>query len=307
MDGVLVVDKPEGLTSHDVVATARRTLGEKRIGHTGTLDPLATGVLPLACGRATRLVRFLTASDKEYEATILFGVTTDTLDITGEETGRSGRTPSRDEAVAALRTFQGEQLQVPPAYSAKKVAGRRAYELARRDEPVALDPVRVRVSRIELVEYGHDRCRVSLTCSAGFYVRALVRDLGERCGTGATLEALRRTRSGDFTLDEAISLDGLTRSRLDPSDPGSRIPDPSLETLLIPMERLLPSFPAVTVTAEGLTRVSHGQHVRPVDLTVEATLGAAEWVRLLDAGGALVGVGTPQRHSGFLHPEVVLI
>ena len=307
MDGVLVVDKPEGLTSHDVVATARRILGEKRIGHTGTLDPLATGVLPLACGRATRLVRFLTASDKEYEATILFGVTTDTLDVTGEETGRSGQTPSRDEVVAALRTFAGEQMQVPPAYSAKKVAGRRAYELARRDEPVALDPVRVRVSRIELVENGHDRCRVSLTCSAGFYVRALVRDLGERCRTGATLEALRRTRSGDFTLDEAISLDGLTRSRLDRSDPGSRIADPSLETLLIPMERLLPSFPAVTVTAEGLTRVSHGQHVRPVDVTVEATLGAAEWVRLLDAGGALVGLGTPQRHSGFLHPEVVLI
>jgi tRNA pseudouridine55 synthase len=307
MDGVLVIDKQEGLTSHDVVATARRTLGEKRIGHTGTLDPLATGVLPLACGRATRLVRFLTASDKEYEATILFGVTTDTLDVTGEETGRSGRTPSRDEVVAALRTFEGEQMQVPPAYSAKKVAGRRAYELARRDEPVVLDPVRVRVSRIELVEYGHDRCSISLTCSPGFYVRALVRDLGERCGTGATLEALRRTRSGDFTLDEAISLDGLTRARLDPSDPGSRIPDPSLETLLIPMERLLPSFPAVTVTAEGLTRLSHGRHVRPVDLTVEATLGAAEWVRLLDAGGSLVGVGTPQRHSGFLHPEVVLI
>ncbi len=315
MDGVLVIDKPEGLTSHDVVATARRILGEKRIGHTGTLDPLATGVLPLACGRATRLVRFLTASDKEYEATILFGVTTDTLDVTGAETGRSARAPARDEVVVALRTFEGEQMQVPPAYSAKKIAGRRAYELARRDEPVALAPVGVRVSRIELVEYGDDRpstllgarCHISLTCSAGFYVRALVRDLGERCGTGATLEALRRTRSGDFTLDEAISLDGLTRSRLDPSDPGSRIPDPSLETLVIPMERLLPGFPAVTVTAEGVTRVSHGQHVRPVDLTVEATLGAAEWVRLLDAGGSLVGVGTPQRHSGFLHPEVVLI
>ena len=205
MDGVLVIDKPEGLTSHDVVATARRILGEKRIGHTGTLDPLATGVLPLACGRATRLVRFLTASDKEYEATMLFGVTTDTLDVTGEETGRSGRAPSRDEVVAALRTFEGEQMQVPPAYSAKKVGGRRAYELARRDEPVALDPVRVRVSRIELVEYGDDRpstllgarCHISLTCSAGFYVRALVRDLGERCGApaAATSPSTRRFRS----------------------------------------------------------------------------------------------------------------
>ena len=306
MDGVLVIDKPEGLTSHDVVVAARRLFGEKRIGHTGTLDPLATGVLPLACGRATRLVRFLSAAEKEYEATVLFGVTTDTLDVTGEEISRSGRAPSRDTLVTALRSFEGEQLQVPPAYSAKKVAGRRAYELARRDEPVALDPVRVRVSRIELLEDGNDRCRIRLTCSAGFYVRALVRDLGERCDTGATLEALRRTRSGDFTLDEAIDLDTLGPVR-DRTNPESRVPNPGMETALIPMERLLPGFPAVTVTAEGLTRVSHGQHVRPVDLTGDAPVEAAEWVRLLDSSGALVGLGTPQRLSGFLHPEVVLI
>jgi len=313
MDGVLVVDKPEALTSHDVVATARRLLGEKRIGHTGTLDPLATGVLPLACGRATRLVRFLTASDKDYEATILFGVTTDTLDITGEETSRSGRTPTSEALAAALRSFEGEHMQVPPAYSAKKVGGRRAYEFARRDEPVELAAVPVRVSRLELLECAHrstvlgGRARIALTCSAGFYVRALVRDLGEQLGTGATLEALRRTRSGEFTLDEAIDLNGLTRGRLDPSDPGSRIPDPVLETLLIPMEKLLTGFPSVIVTAEGLTRVSHGQHVRPADVAGTLPSRAAAWVRLLDGGGTLVGLGTPQPVSGFLHPEVVLI
>src|SRR6267142_727225 len=138
MDGVLIIDKPEGLTSHDVVAAARRLLGEKRIGHTGTLDPLATGVLPLACGRATRLVRFLSASDKEYDATIVFGVTTDTLDVTGTETSRSGRTPSREALVEAIASLTGDYLQMPPAYSAKKVGGRRAYVLARRDEPVTL-------------------------------------------------------------------------------------------------------------------------------------------------------------------------
>src|SRR5215471_11788790 len=260
MDGVIVIDKPEGLTSHDVVVAARRLLGEKRIGHTGTLDPLATGVLPLACGRATRLVRFLSAAAKDYDATILFGVTTDTLDVTGEEISRSRRMPSRDALVAALEFFAGEQLQVPPAYSAKKIAGRRAYEFARRDEAVALDPVPVCASRLELVEYGEDRCRISLTCSAGYYVRALARDLGERCGTGACLEALRRTRSGDFTLDEAIDLDSLrpwsidTRLSAEARRAKAEIPNPGLETVLVPMERLLPGFPAVTVTAEGLTR-----------------------------------------------------
>jgi tRNA pseudouridine55 synthase len=313
MDGVLVVDKPEGLTSHDVVAAARRLLGEKRIGHTGTLDPLATGVLPLACGRATRLVRFLSASDKDYEATILFGFTTDTLDVTGQETGRSGATPSRGALLAAMQSLEGEQLQVPPAYSAKKVGGRRAYDFARRDEPVELAAVPVRVSRLDLMEFGDDRCRVSLTCSAGFYVRALVRDIGARCGTGACLEALRRTRSGDFTLEEAIPLDALHGgTAVRGAGPAERREEgrggpADLETLLIPMEDLLPGMPAVTVTAEGLARVSHGQHVRPLDLAGPQPSGAAEWVRLLDAGGALVGLGTPQRPSGFLHPEVVLI
>ena len=308
MDGVLVIDKPEGPTSHDVVATARRALGEKRIGHTGTLDPLATGVLPLVLGRATRLVRFLTASDKDYDATILFGVTTDTLDVTGEETSRPGGAPSREALAAALRAFDGEQMQVPPVYSAKKVGGRRAYDFARRDEPVELAAVPVRVSRLELIESGNNRCRLSLTCSAGFYVRALVRDLGERCGTGATLEALRRTRSGEFTIDEAIPLDALrtVTGAAEGRDDDRRGPA-DLETLLIPMERLLTSFPAVTVTTEGLTRVSHGQHVRPSDVSGALPPASSEWVRVLDAGGTLVALGTPQRPSGSLHPEVVLI
>jgi tRNA pseudouridine55 synthase len=301
MDGVLVVDKPEGLTSHDVVAVARRLLGEKRIGHTGTLDPLATGVLPLACGRATRLVRFLTASDKDYDATMLFGVTTDTLDVTGTETSRSRMAPARDAVLEALAALTGEYMQMPPAYSAKKVGGRRAYGLARRAEPVTLTAAPVRVSRLELLEFGDDRCRVSLTCSAGFYVRSLVRDVGERCGTGASLEALRRTRSGDFTIDEAVPLDALTSS-----DPSAK-PESDVATLLIPMDKLLSGFPAVTVTSEGLVRVSHGQQVRASDLVGSAPSGPAEWVRLLDGSGALVGLGTPGTAAGLLHPEVVLI
>src|SRR5512132_3241617 len=136
MDGVIVIDKPEGLTSHDVVVAARRLLGEKRIGHTGTLDPLATGVLPLACGRATRLVRFLTASDKDYDALIHFGLSTDTYDITGAEVQRCARRPTREAIEQAVASLRGEYLQMPPPFSAKKVGGTRAYTLARRDAPV---------------------------------------------------------------------------------------------------------------------------------------------------------------------------
>ncbi len=161
MDGVLVIDKPQGLTSHDVVAAARHALGEKRIGHTGTLDPLATGILPLAVGRATRLVRFLTASDKDYDATIRFGATTDSYDVTGTETGRTDLEPSRDALLAAIQTLTGDYLQPPPPVSAKKIEGRRAYRLARQGQPVALTPVPVRVPRAELLGFGEGRARVA--------------------------------------------------------------------------------------------------------------------------------------------------
>jgi tRNA pseudouridine55 synthase len=287
VDGVLVVDKPQGLTSHDVVAVARRALGEKQIGHTGTLDPLATGILPLACGRATRLVRFLTASDKEYEATIRFGLTTDSYDVTGKETSRSGLSPARDAVVRALAELTGTYLQTPPAFSAKKVGGRRAYDLARKAQEVSLTAVPVTVARAELEDLTGDAGRVRITCSAGFYVRSFAHSLGARVGSGACLEALRRTRSGEFTLDRAIALEQLV--------PGAQ----SAVEALIPLDRLLPSFPAVTVTDEGRSRVSHGQEV-------EGTAGA-EWVRLTDSHGCLLAMARAGSRQGFLHPAVVLI
>src|SRR5262245_57587845 len=163
MDGVLVIDKPQGLTSHDVVAVARRCLRERRIGHTGTLDPLATGVLPLACGRATRLVRFFVSSDKDYDAVIRFGMTTDSYDITGNETSRSGHVPTREAIEEALESLRGEYRQVPPAYSAKKVAGERAYALARRDQEVSLAPVPVTVTHAEISEFPGETARIRLT------------------------------------------------------------------------------------------------------------------------------------------------
>ena len=286
MDGVLVIDKPTGLTSHDVVAAARRALRERRIGHTGTLDPLATGVLPLACGRATRLVRFLTASEKEYEAAIRFGVTTDSYDATGTETSRSGLRPDADAVTRGLAALTGSYLQMPPAFSAKKVAGQRAYEMARAAKPVVLTPAPVTVVRSDLLELAGELARVRLTCSAGFYVRSFAHSLGELVGTGACLQDLRRTRSGEFTLDRSIGLETLVQG--------------GAEEAVIPLNRLLTAFPAAILTDQDRKRVSHGQEI-------DGDSDSAEWVRLEDQGGHLVAIARAGSRPGSLHPAVVLI
>ncbi len=294
MDGVLVLDKPQGITSHDAVAVARRSLRETRIGHTGTLDPLATGVLALACGRATRLVRFLTASDKEYVATIRFGLSTDTYDVTGSETERSSARPDRPAVEHAMAGLRGEYLQTPPAYSAKKIAGTRAYALARQAVQVDLTPVPVRVIRSELVDFDGECATVTLTCSAGFYVRSYAHEIGRVVGAGACLEALRRTRSGDFTLDQAISIADLQAGA------GAQ--------RIIPLDRLLPSFPAVVVTGEGRQRLTHGREVESSHVARGSSgLEAAEWVRLLDDDEHLVALATRGSRPGSLHPSLVLI
>ncbi|MGH9253681.1 MAG: tRNA pseudouridine(55) synthase TruB [Vicinamibacterales bacterium] len=333
MNGVLVIDKPQGLTSHDVVTAARRALGERRIGHTGTLDPLATGVLPLAIGRATRLVRFLAASDKDYDATIRFGLTTDTYDITGAEVSRTNGTPSQDDLMRAVQTLTGEYRQVPPAYSAKKVHGRRAYRLARDEQVVALAPVAVHVWRADLIDFSGVRVRMAITCSAGFYVRSFAHTLGELAGPGACLEALRRTRSGEFRLEAAIPLEELG----DAARVAARLIRPS---------ELLSHLPAVTVTDRGCEQVSHGREIEssdyePVELPSvpfplsrnpeprtqnpepgtgnqepgtripdpesRIPVSSVSWVRLLDASGRLVGMGTPGHRPGSLHPSLVLV
>ena len=294
MNGVLVIDKPPGLTSHDVVAVARRCLGETRIGHTGTLDPLATGVLPLACGQATRLVRFLSASDKDYEARIRFGVTTDSYDVTGRETSRSDRLPSRDEIEAALGPLRGEYLQTPPSFSAKKVVGRRAYALARADQAVALAPVPVRVARADLLDAEGALATVALTCSAGFYVRAFAHTLGELLGTGACLDALRRTRSGQFGLREAVALQALQDG-------------PQGQRAMIPLEGLLPGMAMARLTKEGRERVAHGRELEPAHVESAEGVDGAEWVRLFDQDSRLIALARPKAHGGSLHPSVVLI
>lgn len=294
MNGVLVVDKPAGMTSHDVVATARRALGESRIGHTGTLDPMATGVLPLAIGRATRLVQFLTASDKDYVAEIRLGLTTDTYDVTGAAVAETEPSVTRDDLAAALQTLMGDYLQAPPPYSAKKIGNRRAYDLARAGQAVQPAAVPVSVRRLELTAFDGVTATVEVTCSAGFYVRALAHEVGLRLRTGGCLAALRRTRSGEFALAEAVGLETVARDR------------EAAAASVIPLERLLIAVPAVTVTEEGERRVSHGRDVEAAHLEGLAPEADA-WVRLLKADGALLAVARPRRPGGSLHPSVVLI
>jgi tRNA pseudouridine55 synthase len=294
MDGVLVIDKPQGLTSHDVVVWARRTLREPRIGHTGTLDPLATGVLPLACGSATRLVQFLGASDKDYTAEIRFGLTTDTYDVTGEEVGRSDVAPTRAAIEAALRSWQGEHFQAPPPFSAKKIGGRRAYALARARTPVQPEPVGVRVTRLALERLDGPVATLAMTCSAGFYVRSLAHAVGEEVGAGACLQALRRTRSGEFSLDRAVTMEEVHRA---PSEAVQR---------MTPMAALLPHVPRVMLTAEGRARVSHGREVSAGHAS-GAFPESPDWVRLIGPDGALVALARRGTTEGSLHPAVVLI
>lgn len=294
--GVLVVDKPAGPTSHDVVAVARRALGGAKVGHTGTLDPFATGALPLVVGGATRLARQLSGGLKVYEAAIRLGLETDTYDGTG-----SVQSDRRDLAEAidrrrvreALEGFLGERPQLPPPFSAKKLGGIPAYDLARRGRPVVLDPVPVVLEHAETLEHQGTLLRVRLTCSPGYYVRSLAHDLGAVLGTGACLESLRRTRSGAFDVGRAITLDVLA------SEPGAAV------AALIPLEALLPEVPAVQLTGEGARRVVHGLGAGPAHLLPGGARPASGEVRLLTPDGLLLGLGQAWP-DGTIRPAVVL-
>jgi tRNA pseudouridine55 synthase len=295
MTGVLLIDKPEGPTSHDVVARLRRTSGERRIGHTGTLDPLATGLLALVLGRATRLTAVLTGGVKRYEAVIRLGFATSTDDREGEPIERPSGDPPGEAAVReALAAFLGAFDQMPPRHSAKKLGGRRAYELARQAAPVALKPVPVVVRDLELVAMAGDRLSVRVAAESGFYVRALARDLGERLGCGGHLAALRRTGSGPFGVGEALPLE--TAERL----------GPAIEARLIAPAAALPDLAAVSVTPAGLVRCTHGNPIGPEHLQGQWVPPATgdRPVKVLDAAGGLVALA--HSRGGALHPVVVL-
>jgi tRNA pseudouridine55 synthase len=306
VNGILAIDKPAGVTSHDVVNAVRRILHERRVGHTGTLDPFATGLLVVLVGRATRLAQFLSGHEKEYEAVIRLGYATDTGDVTGspvtaaqdgsEQLGHL----TREEIEAAMASLRGEIDQIPPMYSAKKQGGRKLYELARRGEEVERAPVRVTVHSFEtsadsgeLLRDNSDGTfdlRVRVSCSAGTYVRTLAEDFGKRLGVGAHLAELRRTRAGDFHLNQAVTLEQLK----------TNVAEDSVGKILIPMDAALSRLPFEVLTPEDVRRIQNG-------LQVKAT--RTDWkdgqrVRLRDDNEELVAVA--EFAAGSLRPLVVI-
>jgi tRNA pseudouridine55 synthase len=304
MDGVICVDKQPGMTSHDVVAQARHILHQRRVGHAGTLDPFATGLLVLLVGRATRLTQFLTALEKEYEAIIRLGFATDTADRTGTPlsevaTGREWTVEQIEHALASLR---GEIDQVPPMYSAKKQGGRKLYELARKGTEVERAPVRVKIYEFEPLKRkgewlknnldGTVDFEVRVVCSPGTYIRTLAEDFGKRLNVGAHLAELRRTRVGDFAIGEAVTLTQLK----------TRAAEEGLGRALHTPDSALTRLPAINVSDEDVRRIRHGLNLEILD--PKWTNG--ERVRIRDTAGHLIAVGMFDHEAATLHPSVVL-
>ena len=289
----MVVDKPERITSHDVVNRVRRMAGTRRVGHLGTLDPMATGVLPLLIGRATRLAQFFSTGEKKYDARIRFGWATDTYDRDGKPISEPV-TPrfTREELEAALGPFRGIFQQTPPAFSAKKIAGTPAYRLARRQIAVELRPVEVHVFALDLLEFEGDSARVLVHCSAGTYLRSIAHETGQRLGCGAFLEALRRTSSGEFTEDQARTLERL----------GSLAAEGTFDEAIIPASRLLPHFPNATVDALTVTQIRQGKDFR---LSPFIDRAGAKHVKAVSQEGDLIAIGEA-RLPHLYHPILVL-
>jgi len=290
MLGVVNLDKPVGPTSHDMVGLMRRLTGTRRIGHAGTLDPLASGVLPILVGAATRFSQELTGGRKRYEAVIRLGERSATDDAQGPITPVAAPLPDDAAVVAALQTFVGDFDQLPPAFSARKQAGRTAYRAARAGEPMELSPRRVSVESIELLGIERDGARldvrIDLRCGPGTYVRSIARDLGDALATGGHLHALRRTEAAGLRADDA-----LTPDRLEALAADGRLAD-----AILPVGDLLP-LPALTLAPDSAWRFVHG--------SAQAVAGqAAGAVKVFDGGGALIGVGSVS--GGLLQPEKVL-
>lgn len=306
MDGVLIIDKPPGLTSHDVVARARRIVNERRIGHTGTLDPFATGVLVILLGKATRLAQFLSGADKQYEAIIRLGYSTDTGDRTGTPIPAGelpkNRSWTEREIDETLQSLRGEIEQVPPMYSAKKVDGKKLYELARRGESVERSPKRVCIYEFEPIRPDGQMIKDNLdgtfdfharvSCSSGTYIRTLAEDFGKRLNVGAHLAELRRTRVGEFPIEQAVTLDQLK----------VHFAEESVGSILLPPGVALSRMPFVHLSDEDVRRANHGREV----MIAEVEWAEGENVKMFDANEQLIAVGQYDATEKRLRPRVVL-
>lgn len=285
MNGVLVVDKPYGPTSFDVVHRLRSLLRLKKAGHTGTLDPAATGVLPICLGEATKIAGFITEGDKAYDAVFALGVETDTLDAVGKVTSEAP-VPLLTQTLleGALEQFRGPILQVPPMYSAIKIKGKRLYELARQGEEVERPAREVTVHALRLLDFSATELTVSVRCSKGFFVRSLAQDVGRALGCGGHLKALRRTQSGPFTLTQSLGLD-LLATWVEEGPAGLA----ALQQRLVPLAQALVELPALEVHGEDIARVAHG-----VPLEVSPSL-EGQRLRLLGPEGRLLAVAESVR------------
>jgi tRNA pseudouridine55 synthase len=291
VNGLLIVDKPGGMTSHDVVARLRRITGESSIGHLGTLDPMATGVLPLLIGKFTRLAQYFAFAEKTYSGTIRFGFATSTYDAEGESTGpRAAPQLTLDRVRAAAARYHGAMEQMPPPFSAKKVDGTRAYKLARAGKPVVLKPATIQIHSFEIVALLCEEAQFTMTVSAGGYVRSVAHELGQDLGCGAHLSSLRRTQAGAFDLAAARSLEQLASL---PGSPGQ------LEALCIHPRYLLTEFPSVTGDEIALGRLRNGGQANLSEFS------QAPMVKVFAGQRELVGIA--KRIAGTLFQPVVVL
>ena len=288
IDGVLPVDKPSGPTSHDIVSAVRRQLWTKKVGHTGTLDPFASGLLLLCLGPSTRLSEYLTALPKSYRATMVLGVGTDTDDREGTVISQDDGWQEIDESavVEALTAQVGDILQTPPSYSAKRVGGRRLYEAAREGEPIAVDPVPVNIKDIKLISFDPPNVQFDVECGSGTYIRAIARDVGQDLGVGAHLSVLRRTRVGDFSVESAVQLDDLA----DPEKAVSRV---------VPPAEAVAHLGKVEAGSGDVAALQNGRKI--------AVEGSADGgpIAAVDRDGRLLAIG--ENADGYFQPRKVLI
>lgn len=292
MNGIIVVDKEPGFTSHDVVAKLRGICGQKKIGHTGTLDPEATGVLPVCLGTGTRLCGLLADHDKEYVAELLLGVETDTQDATGKVTARHPVEAGREQVADAVLSFLGDYLQIPPMYSALKVEGKRLYELARAGREVERSPRPVKIHELEILEYRLPAVVLRVACSKGTYIRTLCADIGARLGCGGMMQSLRRTRVGDFRIEDAHGLRELQELK----DEGR------LSEILRPVDSVFADCPALHIREEFLRLLDNGNPFLPEQTQENEIYDSEGWVRIYRMDGSFAGIYAYEQGRGQYRP-----